>query len=113
MKKVKYVLRPLEERDLELRVEWMNNPRINSTMSFELPITIEGTRKWFEKVSKQTNCYDFCLERDSEVVAVTASGKKLSETGYIDYLNKISESIKNGEKTYTSEEVKAFVLNRG
>ena len=53
------------------------------------------------------------LKRDSEVVAVTASGKKLSETGYIDYLNKISESIKNGEKTYTSEEVKAFVLNRG
>lgn len=53
------------------------------------------------------------LKRDSEVVAVTTSGKKLSETGYIDYLNKISESIKNGERTYSSEEVKAFVLNKG
>uniref|UniRef100_UPI0040492C3F hypothetical protein n=1 Tax=Gelidibacter sp. TaxID=2018083 RepID=UPI0040492C3F len=48
----------------------------------------------------------------NETEITTTSGKKLSEKDYIDYINAISESIKNGEKTYSTEDVKSFVLNR-
>lgn len=48
----------------------------------------------------------------NEFEITTTSGKKLSEKEYIDYINAISESIRNGEKTYSSEDVKSFVLNR-
>lgn len=48
----------------------------------------------------------------NEFKIATTSGKKLSEKEYVDYINSISESIRNGEKTYTTEDVKSFVLNR-
>lgn len=48
----------------------------------------------------------------NEFEITTTSGKKLSEKEYIDYINSISESIRNGEKTYSTEDVKSFVLNR-
>ena len=40
---------------------------------------------------------------------ITTSGKKLSEKEYIE---SISNAIKNGAKTYTSQEVRASILNR-
>lgn len=45
-------------------------------------------------------------------VIFTTSGKKLSEKEYIEYIESISNAVKNGAKTYTSKEVKEFILNR-
>lgn len=43
---------------------------------------------------------------------ITTSGKKLSEKEYIEYIESISNAVKNGSKTYTSQEVRASILNR-
>lgn len=48
----------------------------------------------------------------ANVVAYTASGEPLTEKEYIAHIKQISDDIENGAKTYTSDEVKDFVLNR-
>ena len=45
------------------------------------------------------------------VVAYTTSGEPLTEEKYISHINQISYDIENGAKTFTSSEVKDFVLN--
>jgi len=47
-----------------------------------------------------------------ESTIITTSGKKLSEKEYIEHIESISNAIKNGTKTYTSQEVRASILNR-
>ncbi len=46
------------------------------------------------------------------VVMYTASGKGLTKEQYIAHVRNISESIDNGAKTFTSDEVRNYVLNR-
>lgn len=40
------------------------------------------------------------------IVAYTIDGKPLTKNQYIDHIESISESIANGAKTYTTEEVR-------
>ena len=47
-----------------------------------------------------------------DVVAYTTSGEPLSDEKYIGHIKQISSDIENGAKTFTSGEVKDFVLNR-
>ena len=46
------------------------------------------------------------------VVGYTPLGEPLTEEKYIAHINQISDDIENGARTYTSSEVKDFVLNR-
>lgn len=64
------IYRPLEERDLEIRVKWMNDPRIYETMHYTPPITLENTLKWFSKNRNSEQRRDFVLEDDGEVVVM-------------------------------------------
>lgn len=65
-----FTYRLLEEKDLETRVLWMNDPRIYSSMHFTPPITIEGTRNWFEKNKNNEARRDFVLEDNGEIVVM-------------------------------------------
>jgi len=47
-----------------------------------------------------------------ESTITTTSGKKLSEKEYIEYIESISNAVKNGEKTYTIQGIRASILNR-
>jgi hypothetical protein len=47
----------------------------------------------------------------NNIVAYTTAGEPLSEEKYIAHINQISNDIENGAKTYTSSEVKDFVIN--
>lgn len=53
-------IREFEYGDIEKKVEWINNPLINEYLHYDIPITIDGTKKWFE--SKSTNRYDSVIE---------------------------------------------------
>lgn len=46
------------------------------------------------------------------IVAYTTSGKPLTEENYIAHIKQISNDIENGATTYSSQEVKDYVLNR-
>lgn len=52
------------------------------------------------------------LEKEGEVVAYTIKGQPLTKKEYISHIETISKKIDNGAKTYTSNEVKEYVLNR-
>lgn len=52
------------------------------------------------------------LEKEGEIVAYTAKGKSLTKEEYISHIQAISRKIDDGAKTYTSNEVKDYVLNK-
>lgn len=49
--------------DLPARVNWINDPRVNEFMYFKLPVTLQGTLKWYEKVSRNYDRYDLVFRR--------------------------------------------------
>jgi len=62
-------LRKLTFEDLPIRVEWMNNPKIYSSMHFDLPVLLENTIKWFEKNRTNNQRSDVCFVENEEIVA--------------------------------------------
>lgn len=40
-------LRLFEERDIEKKVEWINDPENNRHLHYDIPLCVENTRKWF------------------------------------------------------------------
>lgn len=58
-------LRRLSASDLPLRVAWLNDERINSTLNIQLPVTVAGTAAWFERVRANPNRADFVFENAS------------------------------------------------
>jgi len=74
-------LRKLEERDLETRVEWMNNPKIYQTMHFKPPITIQRTKEWFFNRDTDSRL-DFVVEENGIIMAMDGL------TGIEPHLNK-------------------------
>ena len=51
------------------------------------------------------------IESKDEIVTYTTNGKVLTKEQYKKHLNTISNSVKNGAKTYSTKEVKEFILN--
>jgi RimJ/RimL family protein N-acetyltransferase len=48
-------LRPMNEQDIQKKVEWMNDPLVNKFIVLPEKITREGTKKWFlEKKNDET-----------------------------------------------------------
>lgn len=52
------ILREFEERDIPLKVEWINNPNNNEFLHYELPVRVDKTTKWFHEKdnSKRLDC---------------------------------------------------------
>jgi len=57
-----YILRPLKEQDLELKVKWINDPDVHAYLHYDVPLNLEKTRIWFEKAVKDDCRYDFVIE---------------------------------------------------
>ena len=85
-------IREFEYGDIEKKVEWINNPLINEYLHYDIPITIDGTKKWFE--SKSTNRYDSVIEYDGLPIGLIGLLQ-------IDYVNQKAEYyISLGELDY-------------
>lgn len=63
------LIRKIEKSDLQLRVDWMNNPKIYSSMHFDLPVLLENTIRWFEKNQSNDHRSDVCFVDNEEIVA--------------------------------------------
>lgn len=63
-------LRELQVCDLQTRVNWMNDERINATLNIQLPITLESTQAWFERIQSNDTRADLTFIEDGEIVAM-------------------------------------------
>lgn len=52
------ILREFEEKDIPLKVEWINNPENNKYLHYELPLRADKTLEWFRKKdnTKRLDC---------------------------------------------------------
>lgn len=63
------IIRKIEKEDLATRVLWMNDSRVYSTMHFEVPILLENTIKWFERIQENPDRLDVSIVENNEIVA--------------------------------------------
>lgn len=61
-------LRTLDTSDLALRVRWLNDPEVNRYLSYELPITLDGTLEWFRRVQQDPNREELTICHDGEPI---------------------------------------------
>ena len=52
------------------------------------------------------------LLSEVETVAYTSEGKPLTRSQYSNHLEEIGRKVQEGEKTYSPDEVKKYILNR-
>ena len=63
-------IRRLSIDDLPLRVEWMNNPLVYSSMHFEVPVLIDKTLEWYNRNQLRDDRVDCVfVDRNGEIVA--------------------------------------------
>ena len=63
------IIRKLSRLDLPIRVAWMNNPKVYQSMHFDVPILLENTEIWYERVTDNRNRFDCVFEENGEIVA--------------------------------------------
>lgn len=54
-------IKKLALADLQLRVNWMNNPRVYSFMHFDIPILMDKTIEWYNKNQQRDDRIDFAF----------------------------------------------------
>lgn len=64
-------VRFFSELDIQTRVNWINDQKINQNMSFDVPATYEKTLSWFKNNINNTQRVDFTFENQkNEIVAM-------------------------------------------
>lgn len=63
------VVRRLTKEDLQLRVDWMNDIKVYSSMHFEVPVMLDNTIRWFENNSENPKRADLTFTENGETVA--------------------------------------------
>jgi RimJ/RimL family protein N-acetyltransferase len=62
-------LRPLEIKDLALRVKWINDREVSKTLMFDYPTSVAKTEKWFQNTLMDDSKKNFSIIRiDTDAV---------------------------------------------
>jgi RimJ/RimL family protein N-acetyltransferase len=56
------ILRPLESRDLQSRVEWFNDPQVRATLVVTEQFELEKTQRWFDRLQSDPTRVEFAVE---------------------------------------------------
>ena len=66
-------LRAVEERDIDCRVRWLNDPVVNRTLNFDLPVSHLSTKLWLQRAAVDASRRDFtvCLKSDGTQIGYT------------------------------------------
>lgn len=77
-------LKKFAEEDIVYKVEWINNSENNEFLHYELPLTVEKTTEWYQRVKSREDRWD---------ATVFYNGKPVGLFGLlnIDYINKTAE----------------------
>ena len=63
-------LREFEKKDVADKVRWINDEENNQFLHYNIPLTIEGTEKWFDNNVNNVNRHDMIIEYDGVPVGV-------------------------------------------
>ncbi|MDD7766936.1 GNAT family N-acetyltransferase [Anaerococcus vaginalis] len=63
-------IRKFEFNDINKKIEWINNPKNNEFLHYDLPLEYEKTCKWFEKNKDKKNRYDAIIEYKGTPVGI-------------------------------------------
>lgn len=66
----KVTLRPFEEKDVENKVKWINNPENNIYLHYNIPLNYEDTLSWYRNHKNDANRHDMIMEYDGIPVGV-------------------------------------------
>ena len=61
---MRVTIRRFERSDIPKKVEWINNPENNQFLHYDIPISVEGTEKWFEANRGRTDRFDAVVVAD-------------------------------------------------
>ena len=91
----KVSLRDFSERDIENKIEWINNPANNTYLHYEIPLNYDKTLQWFlnKDNSKRVDCI---IEYEGEpvgVIGLLAIDNQNSKAEY--YITVGNEKYKN------------------
>ena len=65
---MRIIPKKFRNEDILTRVGWINDKRINQTMFFDLPASVENTQKWFEAIKDCKNRIDFTFFNDEDKI---------------------------------------------
>ena len=68
------LIRPLEERDLEERVKWINDRDISRTLMFDYPTSLAKTKAWFTSNLMNPTKQHFTVARKTDDKAIGMTG---------------------------------------
>lgn len=57
-------IRKFEERDIQRKVDWINDPENNTYLHYDIPLEYRKTLAWFERNKDRTDRYDAVIEAD-------------------------------------------------
>ncbi|MDO5138711.1 MAG: GNAT family protein [Oscillospiraceae bacterium] len=63
-------LRQFEEKDIPAKVRWVNDPRNNTYLHYDLPLQEDKTLRWFKSHNGENTRYDAVIEADSVPVGL-------------------------------------------
>lgn len=58
------LVRKFERNDIPNKVKWINDPKNNKYLHYDIPLEIEKTEKWFDNNINNSNRYDAIIEVD-------------------------------------------------
>ncbi len=61
---MKVTIRKFEKADIPKKVDWINNPENNQFLHYDIPISVEGTERWFDSHAGESIRYDAIIEAD-------------------------------------------------
>ena len=94
-------IRKFDEHDIPAKVKWINDPRNNTFLHYDVPLEFGKTESWFQKNKERTDRYDAVIEADGIPVGLIGL---LS----IDQKNKKAEYyVTIGERDYLGRGVAA------
>lgn len=64
------IVRKIGKEDLHIRVDWMNNPKIYSSMHYDIPVTLDKTVAWWESNQQKDSRVDLVFIEGDEIVAM-------------------------------------------
>lgn len=67
---MKVSIRRFEKKDIPDKVRWINDPRNNKYLHYDLPLNIIKTEEWFEKNKSRIDRYDAVIEVDGNAVGL-------------------------------------------
>lgn len=64
------ILRKFSKKDITNKVKWINDPKNNEYLHYDLPLTTEKTEVWYNIIKENENRYDAVIEYKNVPIGV-------------------------------------------